>query len=247
MQHFESWMASELGRGIILVVAIIILALVLILIKRFVLHRAVKKAEGTKLLIAQAVVIALTKPLNWMFLSLALILAARTLMSTFLEVHIDKSLMIIFRLTLIFYLGWAFIRLNRGLIQAYLKLHSSTSGSGGIRFVRWGIDALVMFFGVDLFLVSLGIPINAGLAVLGGSVGLIAIALKDLITPFVSDIFFALNPPFRVGASIEAIQGAVKGKVVSISWRLTRVEKENGEIDSVPNSLLLTSIVTNKK
>ncbi len=81
-------------------------------------------------------------------------------------------------------------------------------------------------------------PILAGAGIVGLAVGF---ASKDVVANFISGIFILVDKPFKVGDKIE-VKG-IKGRVLKIGLRVTKLETEEGEIATVPNSILASNIV----
>jgi len=69
----------------------------------------------------------------------------------------------------------------------------------------------------------------------------IGLASKDII----SGIFILLDKPFKIGSIIE-VRG-VKGEVIEIGLRVTKIKTEEGAIATIPNTILSSDIVKKRK
>jgi small-conductance mechanosensitive channel len=108
------------------------------------------------------------------------------------------------------------------------------------RMVRY----LIVFIGLLLALSVAGVNFGS-LAVLGGALGLgIGIGLQPLFVNFISGIVIMIERSLKVGDVVD-LQSGVRGRVVEIAMRYTRV-CTNDSIDVlVPNSEFINGRVTN--
>jgi len=72
---------------------------------------------------------------------------------------------------------------------------------------------------------------------------MIGFAVKDVAANFVSGLFILLDRPFVVGDSIKVKEHV--GRVEKISLRSTRIVTSEGEVVTIPNSLLATTPIVN--
>ncbi|MDD4179756.1 MAG: mechanosensitive ion channel family protein, partial [Candidatus Margulisbacteria bacterium] len=98
--------------------------------------------------------------------------------------------------------------------------------------------AAVMF--MDLLGISVT-PLLASLGIAGLAIGL---ALQETLGNFFAGVYILLSQPVRVGDYIELDNG-LKGYVVNIGWRETRIRTLPNNLVVVPNSKLSQSIITN--
>jgi len=84
-------------------------------------------------------------------------------------------------------------------------------------------------------------PIAATLGLGGLAVGL---ALQSTLSNFFAGIYIISDKPIRVGDYIELVSG-VKGNVLDIGWRSTRLQQFNNAVVTIPNSKLADSIIIN--
>lgn len=103
--------------------------------------------------------------------------------------------------------------------------------------IIWGVAGLM---GLDMFGISIT-PMLASLGIAGLAIGL---ALQDTLGNFFSGIYILVSQPVRVGDYIE-LENGLKGYVVSIGWRETRIRTLPNNTIVLPNSKLSQSIITN--
>ena len=88
------------------------------------------------------------------------------------------------------------------------------------------------------------------LAVGGGLSIILGLALQNMITDVFSGLVINIDRPFRIGDFImlnnrRLGDGELIGRVVSINWRTTRLEKTDGTLVVIPNNLFFQMVVTN--
>ncbi|MFH1347912.1 MAG: mechanosensitive ion channel family protein [Candidatus Margulisiibacteriota bacterium] len=103
--------------------------------------------------------------------------------------------------------------------------------------VIWAIGLLML---MDIFGISIT-PVLASLGIAGLAIGL---ALQDTLSNFFSGIYVLISQPVRVGDYIE-LENGLKGYVLNIGWRETRIKMLQNNTVVVPNSKLSQSIITN--
>ena len=106
-----------------------------------------------------------------------------------------------------------------------------------LRFVVWAWGACSIAdicFGIDM----------AGII---GALGIVGIAVslgaQQTIANLIGGIIISLSPNLRIGDWV-VIQGHKEGRLVDTNWRSTMLEDEDGLIYVVPNSVMISSIVT---
>jgi small-conductance mechanosensitive channel len=106
---------------------------------------------------------------------------------------------------------------------------------------------------VRLLVLVVGVFVGAGVAgygrilstsalVIGAATLAIGVAAQEVIGSIVSGIALVFDPEFNVGDYIEWSGGA--GIVQSITLRVTRVETQNGELVTIPNTVLTSEPIT---
>jgi MscS family membrane protein len=103
---------------------------------------------------------------------------------------------------------------------------------------------LIWFVGIIVMLQTLGMNMNALLAVGGIGGAAFAFASKDVIANFFGGLLIMFNRPFKVGDSIES-GNKIAGKVTRMGLYATWLETEDGLTLYVPNSIFNNSEIKN--
>lgn len=98
---------------------------------------------------------------------------------------------------------------------------------------------IVFTFGGITALGTLGVDVSALVAGLGLTGFAIGFALKDVISNVLAGILVLMYQPFKRGDIVEI--GSLKGSVMSIELRYTRLRSEDGSEILIPNSNLMTT------
>jgi small-conductance mechanosensitive channel len=131
-------------------------------------------------------------------------------------------------------------RALRRLVQGRATQLSEGSAYALGRIVRY-----VLLVGGVLFSLSLAGVNFSSLAVVGGALGLgVGIGLQPLFANFVSGIVLLLDRTLKVGDFVD-LQSGVRGRVVEIAMRYTRVSTNDSVDVLVPNSEFVNGRVTN--
>jgi len=122
---------------------------------------------------------------------------------------------------------------TRGFSPAVISLASSVAG------------AIALFGAVATAAVVAGFPtILSAFATIAGALALgVAFAAGDIIENFVAGIFILKDEPFEVGDYIEWSGNA--GTVREINLRVSKLDTQDNELVTVPNSDLANAVVTN--
>lgn len=86
---------------------------------------------------------------------------------------------------------------------------------------------------------SSGVIASSGLII-----AVLGFAIRNVLADVLSGIALGLEAPFRIGDWIE-IDGAIRGKVIEIGWRTTRLLTRNDTYMILPNSQISRQRVTN--
>ncbi len=146
------------------------------------------------------------------------------------------------QLSIIFLIIYFFIRIGVNITSVSARHNSALKNmlptfSRIANVVIWGIGILMV---MDIF----GISITPVLASVGLASFVIGLALQDTLGNFFSGLYILVNQPIRVGDYIELDNG-LKGYVVKIGWRETRIRTLPNNYIVVPNTKLSQSILTN--
>lgn len=110
---------------------------------------------------------------------------------------------------------------------------------------------LLLFVCATLVLILVFQRSLTGILAVGGGMSLIlGIALQDMIADFFSGLAINIDRPFRIGDFIllnntRLGSDELIGRVVSINWRTTRLEKTDGTLVVIPNNKFSELVLTN--
>lgn len=84
----------------------------------------------------------------------------------------------------------------------------------------------------------------AGVMVAGGFLGIvIGFAAQSVVSNLISGIFLMIEKPLKQGENVEIPNENILGKVIEITTFSTRIQKFDGTLIRVPNSMVFTSIL----
>jgi len=75
----------------------------------------------------------------------------------------------------------------------------------------------------------LGQSAGGALASSGLIIAILGFAIRNVLADVLSGIALGLEAPFRIGDWVE-IDGAIRGRVIEIGWRTTRLQTRNDTI-----------------
>ena len=90
----------------------------------------------------------------------------------------------------------------------------------------------------------LGQSAGGALASSGLIIAILGFAIRNVLADVLSGIALGLEAPFRIGDWIE-IEGTIRGKVIEIGWRTTRLLTRNDTYMILPNSQISRQRMTN--
>lgn len=142
-------------------------------------------------------------------------------------------------------IAWVILRFLKRmeLNNAFFKRNVLT-----LRFINRTVRVLFFIVIAEEVLAMFGMPVT-GLLTTGGVVALgLTLGLKDFFTNLVNGFMLQIDSPFKVGDYIVATdQPGISGRIESVGWRVTRIRKDTGDIQMIPNHVLATLILENKK
>ncbi len=106
---------------------------------------------------------------------------------------------------------------------------------------QYGVVAL----GLVIMLAILGVELSALAAVLGFGTIALSLSLQDIARNFIAGLYLLIEQPFQVGDTIEV--GGQKGVIEDVELRTTILRSADGDRVIVPNSVMFTSVVIQKK
>lgn len=98
---------------------------------------------------------------------------------------------------------------------------------------------------VILALSTLGVNVSAMITALGASLVTIGLALKDSLSNMACGMLIIINKPFKMGDYLE-ISG-YKGTITRIELMFTILVTVDGNVITIPNSKVLSSVIMNYK
>ncbi len=154
---------------------------------------------------------------------------------------------IAFEIAIIILLTYTLLRLLDGVIYWYndeVAAKSKGKISDLVATLQRIGRVVIVVVGATMVLRSLGIEITPLIAALGIGGLAVALAFQDTLANFFAGVYVTVDRPIKVGDYIE-IEGGIRGYVVSIGWRSTRIRTLANNLVIIPNSKLAQTIVTN--
>lgn len=106
------------------------------------------------------------------------------------------------------------------------------------------VRGFVIGIGVLIFLDLMGISITPILASLGIGSLAVALALQDTLSNFFAGIYVTIDKPIQIGDFVK-LDGGQQGYVTDIGWRTTRIRELSNNMIVIPNSKLMSGVITN--
>lgn len=116
-------------------------------------------------------------------------------------------------------------------------------GAGSTQLVGSILQYLTVFIGFVITLQIVGIELTS-LSVIAGAVGVgVGFGLQNIASNFISGLIIVFERPFQIGDRIEI--GNLRGKVIEIGGRSTRLLNDDETILIIPNQKLISDPVRN--
>ena len=228
--------------GLGVFVAALILALILDRILVIVVRRIAKK---TKTKYDDLIVERLRGPLILFLLALGAFLAASNI--TYLR-SVQEEISQAWLVIIVIVGFWAIQRIvNIGLRWYEDLISSGKTGQGDTKLLlimKRFLNVALLVIASLLLLDNLGIEISPLLAGLGIGGLAVALALQPTLSNFFAGTYLVSGNVLKAGDFIE-MDGGVRGYVVEVGWRSTRIRTPFNNLMIVPNSRLADSILTN--
>lgn len=212
------------------------------------LRRAQQKLEqrAKKLALLPQLLQSLSRPLFLLLVVEGLFLALSSL--SYLELWRANLVTINIALVIVL-IAYALARSGGVVLVWYLRRPAvrrrARLDEGLIRFLRRIMIVVIYAIGVLVLLDYLNItltPIIAGLGI-GGLA--LALALQPTLSNFFASTQIMSDRLVSVGDYIELDNGEIRGYVVDVGWRSTRIRTPYNNLVIIPNSRLADSVITN--
>jgi len=189
------------------------------------------------------VMLALEKPLQWMFLILGIYLSAEYL-PYFNEAN--PFFLKLIRSSMIFLIGWGLVNLSSSSSVFFRSLNRRYSMEIDEILIPFLSKALkVIIVAISFSIIAQEFDYNIGGFVAGLGIGGLAISLaaKDALGNLVGGVVIITERPFSIGDWI--MTPSVEGTVEDITFRSTKVRTFAQALVIVPNSTLANENITN--
>ncbi len=212
--------------------------LILWLAKRLLIYRLERWAAKTSYKWDDALVSAISFPLNFLIIASGLVILEDLLpMSTRVDHFAKMGLQGCIIIAVVMFLD----KFIRGLTGVYPKGIFARNSSGLIRGV---IRGFIIGIGVLVFLDQIGVSITPILASLGIGSLAVALALQDTLSNLFAGFYVSVDRPIGIGDFVRLETGG-EGYVIDIGWRSTRIRTAQNNIIIISNAKLMGSVITN--
>ncbi len=221
--------------------------LVFNLLVRVVIHRLHLKLQANQTPWDDAVIGALSRPLNVLIWVVGIAFAADIVRAE-TGAPIFNAIGPIRDVGVIASIAWFLLRLTRNMqrnVIAQNRQREEPIDSTTVDAIGKLISASIMITAALVMLQTLGFSISGVLAF--GGIGGIAIgfAAKDLLANFFGGLMIYLDRPFSVGDWIRSEDREIEGTVEQIGWRLTRIRTFDKRPIYIPNGIFSNITVIN--
>ncbi|MGD2152102.1 MAG: mechanosensitive ion channel family protein [Gemmatimonadales bacterium] len=227
-------------RAVVIPAAIALLGLVVgLIVRRTVVARLGKVAEGTRSVTDDIVLSAVRGPVVLWFLIGGLYAAIQiTTLPQRVAVLIQQLLLIL----VIFSITWAIARVVAALVENGARRAPETLP--GATLVTNLARVTVLAIGILVILQTLGISIAPIITALGIGGLAVALALQDTLANLFAGVHILASRQLRPGDYVKLDSGE-EGYVVDVTWRQTTIRQLPNNIIIVPNKQIASSITTN--
>lgn len=232
-----------LNPWVVIIGGVSISAVVLLLLRVFIVNRLRKLTDRTRFSVDSLLVRSLSLPLTLLLLALLALIVERLLLFTglwtFSELGFTSGL------TQILLIVAIVIFADRMLIGFIARYSQNSEAVRNSRSIIKGLSrGLIVCVGGLVLLGTMGISVTPIIASLGITSLAVALALQPTLENFFSGVQLVIDKPIRVGDYIELDSGE-QGFVDRIGWRTTWVRMLQNNTVIIPNSELSKSKIIN--
>ncbi len=232
-----------LNPWVVIIGGVSISAVVLLLLRVFIVNRLRKLTDRTRFSVDSLLVRSLSLPLTLLLLALLTLIVERLLLFTglwtFSELGFTSGL------TQILLIVAIVIFADRMLIGFIARYSQNSEAVRNSRSIIKGLSrGLIVCVGGLVLLGTMGISVTPIIASLGITSLAVALALQPTLENFFSGVQLVIDKPIRVGDYIELDSGE-QGFVDRIGWRTTWVRMLQNNTVIIPNSELSKSKIIN--
>ncbi len=210
-----------------------------LVVRRTVVSRLEKMAEGTRSVVDDIVLSAVRGPVVLWFVILGLYAAIQiTTLPERITLLIQQLLLIL----VIFSITWAVARVVGALVENGAKRAPETLP--GATLVTNLARITVLAIGILVILQTLGISIAPIITALGVGGLAVALALQDTLANLFAGVHILASRQLRPGDYVKLDSGE-EGYVVDVTWRQTTIRQLPNNIIIVPNKQIASTITTN--
>lgn len=135
------------------------------------------------------------------------------------------------------------VRLGTGIVTLYYR-DAGDGQLGSPSIFNNVVTVVIVAIGGLMIMQTLGISIAPALTALGVGGLAISLALQDTLANLFAGMQLVFARQIRAGHYVR-LEGGQEGYVVDINWRTTKIRQLSNNMVLVPNSVLLSNIVTN--
>ncbi len=212
------------------------------------LGRLQKQLEKTKNPWDDALIYAISRPINWLIWLIGITVAIDVSQDPVNPIAIFEKVDTFRIVGIIAIITWFLIRLIMGIEKNLIEKKSDLSDkmdASTVDAIGKLLRLAVIITSVLVTLQTLGISVS-GILAFGGIGGIaIGFAAKDLLANFFGGLMIYLDRPFSIGDWIKSPEKNIEGTVEAIGWRLTKIRTFDKRPLYVPNGIFTSISVEN--
>jgi small-conductance mechanosensitive channel len=152
-----------------------------------------------------------------------------------------RTLVTVIQVLLLVLLTIFLSRWLRGRVERAVRTNPAYAEIGSI--ASWVVGLMIYVIGITLILAALGANWTILATVLGAATLGISLSFQDVGRNVVDGVYVLVERPYRLGDHVRI--GTAEGRVEQIGVRMTNLRTADGELISIPNNLVFTSVIEN--